>query len=198
MVCTECIHAHCICEKQEHPPTPHAFETPQPRTEAFSAVPVGAQAYFNSQAGVGTLAIIPGGIATASSISAAGVGLRSNNGSGGGSNNSKKRVVMKRGWHARNKFTRVAKEDRLMEEQARKKNLKKRARSWRAEEERGSSEDDDNDDDDGDNDGQGGVDGCGGYAGGGGYKLEELLRATQVRRGCSCCVCVFYISVVLK
>lgn len=67
----------------------------QPRTEAFSAVPVGAQAYFNSQAGVGTLAVIPGGIATASSISATG--------KKGAAAGGRQKVVQKRGWHTRNK-----------------------------------------------------------------------------------------------
>ncbi|CAN0249504.1 unnamed protein product, partial [Ectocarpus sp. 4 AP-2014] len=59
------------------------------RTEAFSAVPVGAQAYFNSQAGVGTLAVIPGGIANASTVA--------------GGKGAKQKVVRKRGWHARNR-----------------------------------------------------------------------------------------------
>ncbi|CAN0402696.1 unnamed protein product, partial [Ectocarpus sp. 8 AP-2014] len=74
--------------------------------------PVGAQAYFNSQAGVGTLAVIPGGIANASSVAA-------------GGKSTKQKVVRKRGWHARNRYTRVAKEGRLVEE----RDARKRARA---------------------------------------------------------------------
>lgn len=99
-----CAHTSDVTPYPPPTPLPPSFKfmtyppprlSPQPRTEAFSAVPVGAQAYFNSQAGVGTLAIIPGGIASASSISAAG---KKKGGAGGG-----QKVMQKRGWHSRNK-----------------------------------------------------------------------------------------------
>ncbi|CAM9448119.1 unnamed protein product, partial [Scytosiphon promiscuus] len=148
------------------------------RTEAFSAVPVGAQAYFNSQAGVGTLAVIPGGISTASSVAAGGKG---------GAAGMKPTVVRKRGWHTRNRYTRVAKESRLIEEKAARK---------RARESGGSAavvNNYDDDDDDSDSDGEEGGDhgrgrwetagaGAGIYGGEGAdayAKLEELLKAAQ-------------------
>lgn len=80
----------------------------QPRTEAFSAVPVGAQAYFNSQAGLRTLAVIPGETPSAG-------GVRGGK-SGAGANIVTTRVLRKRGWRTRNRYTSMAKGDRLRDE----------------------------------------------------------------------------------
>ncbi|CAN0333926.1 unnamed protein product, partial [Laminaria digitata] len=96
----------------------------KPRTEAFTAVPAGAQAYFNSQAGVGTLAIIPGGIASASSIAESNKrGAAAAAGRGG---KGKPQKVLRRGYHTRNRISRMAKEDRLQEEKASRKRAREK------------------------------------------------------------------------
>ena len=152
-------------------PLPPSPLPPQPRTEAFSAVPVGAQAYFNSQAGVDTLAIIPGGVATAASIAESKRGGGRGGGGSAGGVPGFSRVVRRRGYHARNKYTRVAKEDRLREEAAGRK---------RAREERES----DGEGEEGGGRGEGGGGDMGRYTGEmGDARLKELLRLTQVSGG---------------
>lgn len=148
-------------------PIPSFF---QPRTEAFSAVPVGAQAYFNSQAGVGTLAIIPGGIADASSSTP----QASHSVGGKGPALGSTRVLRKRGYHTRNRYTRAARENRVHEEKA----GRKRARAAVGQEGRDQGDEEDSEDEEA----MWKAGGVGGYGGDGGgdSRLEELLRATQV------------------
>lgn len=139
-------------------------------------MPVGAQAYFNSQAGVSTLAVVPGGV----SSSAAGSGsVAGGGGNGSGAAvKSTTRVLRKRGWRSRNRYTAVAKGDRISDErEARKRTREARKDGNTVEEEEEEEEEDEEDDVPGDSgNGEDGESVFGAVPPG----LEHLLKETQV------------------
>lgn len=138
---------------------------------------MGAQAYFNSHAGVKTLAVVTGGVVPAE-------GSRSGSGVGASKGAVTTRVVHKRGWHARNKYTRAAREDRLSEERAGRKRARRDAGGGTESAHVGDGLVDDEEEEDweaaGAGAGMGTAGGSAFFGEGGEARVEELLRLTQV------------------
>lgn len=136
---------------------------------------MGAQAYFNSHAGVKTLAVVTGGVTPAE-------GARNGSGVGASKGAVTTRVVHKRGWHARNKYSRAAMEDRLSEERAGRKRARRDAGGGTESGGVGGGSVDDEEEEDWEAAGAGtGTAGGSAFFGEGGEaRVEELLRLTQV------------------
>lgn len=138
-------------------------------------MPVGAQAYFNSQAGVSTLAMVPGGVSS-SAVGSGSVAGGGGNGAGAPVK-STTRVLRKRGWRSRNRYTAVAKGDRISDEREARKRTREARKGGNTDEEEEDDDEEEEDDGPGDpGDGEGGESVFGAVPPG----LEHLLKETQV------------------